>query len=199
MAAVPLQRLLIAFWALYLSVVTLTNTLDALIALGVLGSGWTFASGNYAAVVEVMSRYPLPGLIHAAAFAGVIAWEAVGAVLLWRATVASRGLARPPARPLYLAFGALVGLWCAFMVVDELFMAYQFESTHRELLIASLASLLVIVLLPQREPGLGRGRRRHRALQDPEGQQPEDDDHDEQRQVGVDGVDLADDEDRLGR
>jgi hypothetical protein len=154
--SVPLKRLLIAFWALYLSVVTLTNTLDALRALGMLPEGWALASGNYAAIAQVMSRYALPGFAPALAYAGVIAWEAAGAVLLWRAAAAFRGVDCHSLRALYLAFGALVGLWGAFILVDELFIAYQLENAHRQLFTASLASLLAIVLLPE-QPQAERG------------------------------------------
>ena len=43
MDAVRLKRGLLAFWALYLSVVVVTISFDALKALGMLGADWKFA------------------------------------------------------------------------------------------------------------------------------------------------------------
>jgi hypothetical protein len=149
-AIVPLKRGLLAFWALYLSVVTVTNSFDALKALGVLGADWTYASGNYDAVVQALSRYPLPGVLHALAFAGVIVWEAVGAALLWRAAACYRGAAGRGRQSVYGPLAVLTGLWAAFLLVDELLVYYNFASAHRELLMASLATLLVVALVPER-------------------------------------------------
>jgi hypothetical protein len=41
-----LKRGLLAFWAVWLTVVCITNALDACKALGVLGDDWSFARGT---------------------------------------------------------------------------------------------------------------------------------------------------------
>jgi hypothetical protein len=46
-----------------------------------------------------------------------------------------------------LAFAASLALWGAFMLMDEIFNAYQVESTHTRVFIAQLVTLLVLGLL----------------------------------------------------
>ena len=48
----------------------------------------------------------------------------------------------------YSAFTAALLLWAAFLVSDELFIAYALEATHLRLFLAFLVTLLAIVLLP---------------------------------------------------
>jgi hypothetical protein len=43
---------------------------------------------------------------------------------------------------------ASLGLWAAFLVADEVFIAYAVEATHLRLLTAQLATLLAVELLP---------------------------------------------------
>ena len=49
---------------------------------------------------------------------------------------------------IYLAITASLLLWGAFLVADEVFIAYPLESTHLRLFIAHLMTLLAIELLP---------------------------------------------------
>jgi hypothetical protein len=52
----------------------------------------------------------------------------------------------------YAAFTASLGLWMAFILADEFFIAYEvagLEATHVRLFTAQLASLLVLRLLPE--------------------------------------------------
>jgi len=86
---------------------------------GPVGRGLEFAWGNYDAVVQVMSRYPLPGILHALAFVGVLLWQVVGAVLLWRAAACYRGLAGQGLAAVYWPLALLIGQWAAFLVVDD--------------------------------------------------------------------------------
>jgi hypothetical protein len=144
-----LKRGMIAAWALWLSVVWLTNVLDALKAMGVLDAGWRLASGNYALVEKAMELYLLPGGLVALTFLGVIIWEGGAAALLWWAAARFRGAAPYGLGPVYVAFAALIGLWFAFMVMDEVFLQYAIEGAHRQLLIGSIATLLAVVLLPE--------------------------------------------------
>src|SRR4051812_13809660 len=84
MGVVVLKRSLLAFWAVWLTVVFLTNLADAGKALGLLGESWAFASGNYRFLTETTARYATPAWLNAVLFAGVIAWEGLAAVLFWR-------------------------------------------------------------------------------------------------------------------
>jgi hypothetical protein len=51
---------------------------------------------------------------------------------------------------LYAAFTAGLVLWLAFLVADELCIAYPVEGTHARLFTAQLATLLSVELLPER-------------------------------------------------
>jgi hypothetical protein len=48
----------------------------------------------------------------------------------------------------YAAFSVGLGLWSAFAIADELFIAYAVEGTHLRLFTAQLATLLAVELLP---------------------------------------------------
>jgi hypothetical protein len=142
-----LQRGVLLFWATYLSLVTLTNVMDLLKVFGVLPATFPFASGNYQFIVDTTSRYGPTGGLLVALFAAVVLWELVAASLFWRALAAYR------AGPLHLesaavhAFVACAGLWGAFMVADELTIAYTIEATHLRLFVATLVSVVALQVL----------------------------------------------------
>ena len=52
-------------------------------------------------------------------------------------------------RILYFAFTASLLLWGAFLVADEVFIAYSLESVHLRLFVAHLVTLLAVDLLPE--------------------------------------------------
>jgi hypothetical protein len=143
-----LKRILLLFWAVWLSVVFLSNLADALKGLGLLGDSSAFASGNFKFIRETTARYGTPDLVNALLFAGVILWEGVAALLFWRAgwTFQRKKSGR---KVLYCAFTASLLLWGAFLIADEVFIAYPVESTHLLLFIAQLVTLLAIELLPE--------------------------------------------------
>jgi hypothetical protein len=146
--AILLKRLLLLFWAIWLSVVFLSNLADAGKASGLLGESWAFASGNLKAVEVATARYGTPAGVNAALFAGVILWEGAAAVLFWRAGLRFRG--RGSARKaVYVAFTTSLLLWGAFLVADEVLIAYPLESTHLRLFVAHLVTLLAVELLPE--------------------------------------------------
>lgn len=137
-----LARGILLFWALYFSIVALTNTFDAARSFGVLPPGWTLASGNYALVVKVTAVHGTPMAVVLILFLGVIAWEALSAVLFWRA------LMTRTRRAVYAAFTMSLALWAVFALVDEIFIAYTLGGVHRDLFGIELVSLLALRLLP---------------------------------------------------
>jgi hypothetical protein len=145
---VTLKRVILLFWAAWLSIVTLTNFFEGLKALGALGSGWTFASGNYGFMLDVTSVHGTPQILVSLLFLGVIVWEAVGSVLLWRAVAAFRGVERG-LEYVYQGFIVSLALFGTFMLMTEVFLAYDVESTHMRIFIAQLVSLYVIHRLPE--------------------------------------------------
>jgi hypothetical protein len=143
-----LKRLLLLFWAVWLTVVFLSNLADAGQGLGLLGESWAFASGNWKLIQETTARYGTPAAVNAALFAGVILWEGAAAVLFWRAGLSFRG--RDSARKaVYVAFTTSLLLWGAFLVADEVLVAYPLEGTHLRLFVAHLVTLLAVELLPE--------------------------------------------------
>jgi hypothetical protein len=145
-----LKRTLMAFWAVWLTLVCITNALDGAKALGVLGEAWAFTSGNYRFLVETTSRYGTPAWLNGLLFLGVICWEGLAALFFWLTCLRFRGKGREGGTPLlHIAFTVSLMLWAAFMVADEVFIAYAVEATHMRLFIAQLTTLLVIDLLPE--------------------------------------------------
>jgi hypothetical protein len=142
-----IPRGLLFFWAVWLSLVTLTNVLDGLKTLRLLPSGWAFASGNYAFMASTVAKYGTPGAVTALLFVGVVLWELLAASLFWRALAAHRRDAAGAWDAVRRAFTVSLALWAGFMLADETFFAFDAESTHVRLLIAQLASLLTILAM----------------------------------------------------
>jgi len=139
---------LLLFWAIWLSAVFLGNLADTGKELGVLDESWAFASGNWQFIRDTTARYGTPDLVNGVLFAGVILWEGIAVVLFWRAYCALRG--RGTGRTvLYAAFTTSLLLWGAFLVADEIFIAYALEGVHLRLFSAQLVTLLAIELLPE--------------------------------------------------
>ncbi|WP_152042241.1 hypothetical protein [Salinigranum salinum] len=147
-SSTTVKRGILLFWGAWISLVTLTNVFDGLKALGVLGSGWSFASGNYAFMLDTTSVHGTPESVVALLFVGVVVWEVLVAGLFWRAFVQFRG-ARSGLEPVYQAFVPSLALFATFMLMTEVFIAYGVESTHMRIFIAQLVSLYVIHQLPE--------------------------------------------------
>jgi hypothetical protein len=147
--ALLLKQALLLFWSAWFTVVFASNLADAAKAAGLLPDTWAFASGNYRFLTETTARYGTPDWVNGLLFAGVIAWEGAAAVLFWLAWLWFRGRGAG-SRWLYAAFTAGLLLWAAFLVADEVCIAYPVEGTHLRLFTAQLATLLAIELLPDR-------------------------------------------------
>jgi hypothetical protein len=141
-----ISRSLLLFWAAWFAVVTTTNIFDALLAAGVLPEGWAFASGNYALIREVTARYGTPEFLLPVLFAAVVAWEGLASILFALAWMAWRADDRGGREAARLAHGVGLGLWAAFLISDELLLAYQVSDTHLRLFIAHVACLVLLSL-----------------------------------------------------
>jgi hypothetical protein len=151
-----IKRTTLLFWAAWLSVVSMTNVLDALEALGVLPESFQFVSGNWHWINQALDPLGVPRGPQAALFAGATAWEALGATLFWWAVASYRGRPLAQEKPTVSACGVNLGLWSAFQVLDEVFLAYQPERVHRVIFVSQIATLLLLHLLPDlpRPPGM---------------------------------------------
>ncbi|MEP7291567.1 MAG: hypothetical protein ABI835_07270 [Chloroflexota bacterium] len=144
-----LKRGLLFFWSLWLTIVLLTNVTDLLKQAGVLGADWSLASGNYGFMQATTAIHHLPDALVLILFLGVIVWEALATLLLWRAFAAFRGAAAGGLDAVYSAFAVSLALWAALMIADEILIAYSVEGTHMSILVAQIATLLLIRLLPE--------------------------------------------------
>lgn len=138
---------LILFWALYFSIVWLSNTADALKALSILPATWPFTSGNYTLIVRVVAIYQSPVWLSVLFFAGVILWEGFGVILFWKAFAAVSQQKPTQTISIHQAFGVTIGLWAAFILADEVFLTYMLggiAATHYNLLLAELASFILV-------------------------------------------------------
>lgn len=141
-----LKRSLLLFWAVWFTIVFLTNAFDAAKAAGLLDESWMLASGNYGFITATTARYHTPAWMNAVMFAGVILWEGLAALLFWRASF--KRLGEPGRSARVAAFTVSLMLWAAFMIADEIFIAYQVEAAHVRLFVAQLATLLAVECLP---------------------------------------------------
>lgn len=139
-----LKQGLLCFWALWSTIVFLTNACSGLKALGILPPGWKFASENYSAIKEAVSIYSPPDWLPGLLFAGVIVWQGAVVGLFWRACLLYDGSNMAVAST---AFAASLALWSAFMIADETFRAYQNQSLHLQIFAAQLITLLAVFLL----------------------------------------------------
>ncbi len=141
---VLLKRLLLAFWAMYFSMVAVTNTIDLLDEIDALH--WTFLnSQNFDYMRSIVKVYDVGSLPTGLLLAGALAVEVVGAVLFWRALLRRSSDANAVALQ---AVSWSVLVWIAFTFMTELFVAYTSESPFRELLLLAIGTALVIVLVP---------------------------------------------------
>jgi hypothetical protein len=146
-----LRSLVLLFWALWLSAVTASNVTNALRVARVLPQGFAFASSNFELVETTTAIYHAPRPLVWLLFAGVVAWEATAAALFWRALAGARQ--QPPPEPaqhaalsaaLASAFAVAIGLFAAFMVADELLIAYPLQGGHMRAFTALCVSFLVV-------------------------------------------------------
>jgi hypothetical protein len=143
-----LNQVLLLVWGIWFSIVALTNALDGLKALQLLPAGFTFASGNWAFLKQVVAVHHTPTALAAGMFAGVIAWEGFAAVSFLRAWNRYRGDHADAGTMAARAFTVSAALWGAMMIASEIFISYGVEATHTHLLIATLVSFLVVARRP---------------------------------------------------
>jgi hypothetical protein len=146
-------KILLLFWASWLTVVTVTNVLDALLATGIFPASFKFASGNWGWINQVMDPRDIPRSVQGMLFAGAIVWEALAAALFWRAAVLYRGRKLAAETQTLLGCGVNLMLWAAFQVLDEVVMAYQPEAVHRIIFLNQLVTLVVLEMIGRTHEG----------------------------------------------
>jgi hypothetical protein len=141
---------IVVFWSLWFFIVFASNFCDAMVHLQMLPSHWRFASGNFAFLEKVTSRYSVPTTVNGVLFAGVILWEALATVLFTRAAIRTCLGSSQFRETSRAAFAVGLALWAAFALVDEFFIVYDLEASHLRLFIAQLLSLAFLELVADR-------------------------------------------------
>ena len=139
-----IQAGLVLFWAIWLSLVTLTNIADAMKQIGALPDDFKLASYNYALVKKAVEAHGVPTTVTIVLFAGIIVWEMLASFLFWRAWGVMRRDGKGAAQEVTHAFAVSLALWAVFLIATEVTVAYETAATHKTTLIAQLASLLVV-------------------------------------------------------
>jgi hypothetical protein len=140
--SLTLKRILVFFWAMYLSLVSLTNIVDLLDAIAAID--WKFLnSGNFDYMRSVVKVYAVGSVPTKLLLAGALLVEVIGACLFWRA-VADR-----TARPAMQALCYASAVWIAFIFMTEFFVAYASESVFQELLLLIIGPALFVALVPE--------------------------------------------------
>jgi hypothetical protein len=144
-------RGILLFWALWWSVVSASNVVDALQAGGVIEPGWRFASGNFSLVADSLSIYAAPPAAAGVLFALVLLLELTASALFWRAVLTGDPLAAHSQPRIFAPFWVSIGLFCAFLVFDELLLVYRrypgLAPGHFAVLSALLLSTILIRVL----------------------------------------------------
>lgn len=139
---------LMAFWAVWLTVVFLTNLFNDMKVVGVLPDHWKFASKNYEAISKVTSIYHVPSWLNGFLFLGIIIWQGLSGLLFWKATIGFLRMGPASYGDLYLAFAVSLALWAAMMVADKIFQSYEQQNSHMAIFIGQIVTLLAIHILP---------------------------------------------------
>lgn len=140
-----LKQLVLLFGAVFLGIVALTNLMNLVSAAT---TDWTFLNSHNTGYVEsVVAIYDAPGWLDEMVVLAALAIEAMGAVLFVRALLAYRG-GGTGVTETYQALAWNIGVWFAFIVGSEVFLAYDAEGTFRELLALALLMAVVIAVVP---------------------------------------------------
>jgi hypothetical protein len=142
-----IKRIVLVFWAAWLSVVVVTNVLNGLRAVEALPSSFKFVSGNWEWINQVMDPLGAPRGMQGTLFAGAIVWEALAAALFWWAVATYQGRRLTREKPTLYACGCNLALWAAFQVLDEVFLAYESERVHRMIFLNQIATLVLLHVL----------------------------------------------------
>lgn len=136
-----IQKIILAFWSCYFSIVTTTNIFDGLRVMGALSKDWKFASGNFEMILQTTASMGTPVWLNAILFCGVILLELAVSILFWKSVLNNSDT------NIYSAHSAGLILFGGFIMADEIFFAYGVEATHMRILFGLLVSLITLILL----------------------------------------------------
>ena len=145
MLSSDLKWVVVWVWALWLSLVTIMNVCESLIALKVLPASFKFASSNWTLLRNVCGIYDTPRAIVALMFVAAIVAEAVASALLW---IAAFRQDMPAADA---GFGLMMTLWGGFLIMSQFFRSFvvnpAIPEAHRSIFGVCLLSWMALHLL----------------------------------------------------
>lgn len=149
LSSVTFKLGLLTFWSLWHGIVLLTNLFEGLKVVRVLPARWTFASKNYDAIVRATEKYHPAPWIPRLLFSGVLIWQFLILVGFGWAIIASVRSGWMDMDHVSVAFGLSLSLLAAFIIADELCTEYDTEHGHILFLIAQLATVIALAVLPR--------------------------------------------------
>ena len=135
------QKIVLLFWSSYFSIVTVTNILDGLRSMGVLSKDWKLVSGNFEMILQTTSKVDVPVGLIVFLYFGVIVIELIISVLFWKSVRNTSDV------NIYSAFSAGLILFAGFILADEIFCDFTFESIHMRIFFGLLVSLATLIIL----------------------------------------------------
>jgi len=139
--------LLVAAWAIYMTVIVASNGTDLLASFGWIHTA--FRSGNLAFIQTATRVYFHSRPVDQVLLGCVLVWEASAAALLWYGTIAWTGTLWRTMGAAEAGLIVVALLWMAFAIITEIFVAYDRgvnESAYWVLAIANLVTLVVVSL-----------------------------------------------------
>ena len=136
-----IQKIILLFWSCYFSIVTVTNILDGLKAMGVLSNDWKLVSGNFEMILQTTSKLAMPVYLIAFLYCGVILIELITSALFWKSVRNTTDI------NVYPAYSAGLLLFAGFILADEIFCDFTFESIHMRIFFGLLVSLATLIIL----------------------------------------------------
>jgi hypothetical protein len=138
---------LLLFWGVWFALAFLSNVFDLCHANGLL-IHIPFHSGNYTALKNVLSIYHTPILFLNILFYLDIIIEFMISFLFLQASYSFFTNKFNYWKFVNLAFIISIALWGVFVIMEEIFLAYSFESTHIRLGMLEMISLFIFHLMP---------------------------------------------------
>jgi hypothetical protein len=140
--------ILLAGWALLMTLIALTNLTDLLYSFGWIS--WPFRSGNVDYLTKVTSAYVSDKALSQWLLGVIVVGQFVIVAMLWR-SARSWKLNKPSsARNARAALGLLSAQWFVFAISTELFVSYRVLPDTKDFMLwltATLATLLVVDLV----------------------------------------------------
>lgn len=122
------QQGIILFWALWFTLVALSDLANFLQTLNLLPSSFSFSSNNYKLIVKSLSFHTTPNHRLALWLFGIILlWVLLIAILFWCALFSPNYL---QLKISYVAFLLSLAMTACFVLWDELFIQYDLEHGH---------------------------------------------------------------------